>query len=211
MNNCRGELCSPATQNVGRDALGTPPAKTKGRLFVLSGPSGVGKGTVWQEVLKLVPNIKVSVSATTRKPRSGDVEGVNYFFKSPEEFAEMIERGELLEWAVYNGNHYGTPIWAVEDMLASGTDVILEIDTQGALQVKAKMPEAILIFIAPPSFDALLERLKGRATESDEEIARRVAAAEAEMAVKGEYDHIVVNDDLQTAVREVEAIFNPTL
>jgi len=211
MNNCRGELCSPTTQNVGRDALGTPHSKTKGRLFVLSGPSGVGKGTVWQEVLELVPNIKVSVSATTRKPRSGDVEGVNYFFKSPEQFAEMIERGELLEWAVYNGNHYGTPIWAVEDMLASGTDVILEIDTQGALQVKMKMPEAILIFIAPPSFDALLERLKGRATESDEEIARRVAAAEAEMAVKGEYDHVVVNDDLQTAVREVEAIFNPTL
>ena len=182
----------------------------KGRLFVVSGPSGVGKGTVCEGVLASVPNLKVSVSATTRKPRGGDVEGVTYFFKSSEEFSAMIERGELLEWAVYNGNHYGTPIATVEEMLDSGTSVILEIDTQGALQIKAKSEvDAVLIFIAPPSFDALKERLTGRATESEEEITRRISAAEAEMAVRHEYDYVVLNDDLDKAIEEVKGIISP--
>jgi len=179
----------------------------RGRLFVLSGPSGVGKGTVWQEVVKRVDNVKVSVSATTRLPRNGDVEGVTYFFKSPEQFDAMIKNGELLEWAEYNSNRYGTPIWAVEEMLDDGVDVILEIDTQGALQVKEKLPESVLIFIAPPSVEELLSRLRGRATESEEEIFRRIAAAEGELALQSEYDYVVVNDDLDTAVNEVEKIF----
>lgn len=173
----------------------------------MSGPSGVGKGTICSKILERVPNLKVSVSATTRAPRTGDVEGETYFFKSQEHFDAMIENEELLEWATYNGNRYGTPIWAVNDMLENGISVILEIDTQGALQVKEKMPESILIFIAPPTFDELAARLKGRATESEEEIARRIAAAEGEMALQSEYHHVVINDDLDTAVDEAEKLF----
>jgi len=178
-----------------------------GKLFVVSGPSGAGKGTICNKILERVPNLKVSVSATTRAPRAGDVEGETYFFKSQEQFDAMIESGELLEWATYNGNRYGTPIWAVNDMLANGISVILEIDTQGALQVKEKMPESILIFIAPPSFDELSARLKGRATESEEEIARRIAAAEGEMELQTEYNYVVINDDLDTAIEDTEKIF----
>ena len=185
---------------------------SKGKLFVVSGPSGVGKGTVCNGILERVENLKVSVSATTRLPRPGDVEGVTYFFKSQEQFANMIKNGEFLEWAEYNGNRYGTPVSAVNDMLERGISVILEIDTQGALQVKAKMSAqpnfkgAILIFIAPPSFEELKARLKGRATESDEEISRRIAAAEGEMALQSEYDYVVINDDLNKAIEETEKI-----
>ena len=179
----------------------------EGKLFVISGPSGVGKGTICKEIIANITNVQVSVSATTRLPRHGDVEGETYFFKSQEQFDEMIKNGELLEWAEYNRNRYGTPIWGVRDMLARGISVILEIDTQGALQVKEKMSDAILIFIAPPSFEELKARLTGRATESDEEIERRISAAAGEMAVKDEYDFVVVNDDLSTAVAEVERIF----
>jgi len=185
---------------------------SKGKLFVVSGPSGVGKGTVCNGILERVENLKVSVSATTRLPRPGDVEGVTYFFKSQEQFANMIKNGEFLEWAEYNGNRYGTPVSAVNDMLERGISVILEIDTQGALQVKAKMSAqpnfkgAILIFIAPSSFEELKARLKGRATESDEEISRRIAAAEGEMALQSEYDYVVINDDLNKAIEETEKI-----
>jgi len=179
----------------------------KAKLFVISGPSGVGKGTICNEVIANVPDLQVSTSATTRLPRPGDVEGETYFFKSPEQFLKMIKNGELLEWATYNGNRYGTPVWGVEDMLNRGISVILEIDTQGALQVKEKMADAILIFIAPPSFEELSARLKGRATESDEEIERRIAAADGEMALQSEYNYVVVNDDLSAAVDEVRKIF----
>jgi len=178
----------------------------KARLFVISGPSGVGKGTICKEIIENIPNVQISVSATTRLPRPGDVEGETYYFKSPEQFLKMVTNSEFLEWATYNGNRYGTPIWGVTKMLEQGISVILEIDTQGALQVKEKMPDAILIFIAPPTFEELSARLRGRATESDEEIERRVAAAEGEMALRSEYDYVVVNDDLSTAVNEVEGI-----
>jgi len=183
----------------------------KAKLFVISGPSGVGKGTICKEVITNIPNVQISVSATTRLPRSGDVEGETYFFKSAEQFYQMIKNGELLEWATYNGNRYGTPIWGINNMLERGISVILEIDTQGALQVKEKVQDAILIFIAPPSFEELSARLKGRATESDEEIERRIDAASGEIELQSEYDYVVINDDLKTAVREVEEIFKGVL
>ena len=179
----------------------------KGRLFVISGPSGVGKGTICNGILQKVSKVAISVPATTRLPRPGDIEGTTYFFKTDEAFDEMIKNGELLEWAEYNGNRYGTPLWAVEDMLDSGISVILEIDTQGALQIKEKMPEAVLIFIAPPAFEALEARLRGRATETEEQILRRVAVARDEMKVSHLYDYVVVNDDLEKAINETKNIF----
>lgn len=180
--------------------------KNKGRLFVISGPSGVGKGTVCKLILSRNDDIKLSVSATTRTPRTEDTEGVTYYFKSKAEFEKMIEDSAFLEWAVYNGNYYGTPLSAVENNLESGISVILEIDAQGALDVKKKRPDAVLIFIAPPDKDTLFERLKGRGTEGDEEIAKRIAAADWELSQMEKYDYTVVNDDLDTAVINIENI-----
>lgn len=178
--------------------------RNKGVLYVVSGPSGVGKGTICKKLIERNPQIAVSVSATTRKPRSEDKEGVTYFFKSKDEFEKMIGEGRFLEWAVYNGNYYGTPRAAVEKSLEEGKDIILEIDVQGALKVKESFCGCVLIFIAPPDESALFERLKGRGTESDEEIARRLAAAEAELRLSSEYDHIVINDRVDDAVLEIE-------
>ncbi len=180
--------------------------KNKGILYIISGPSGVGKGTICKKLLERNPNLSLSVSATTRKPRSEDTEGVTYFFKSKEDFEKMIEEKKFLEWAVYNGNYYGTPCAPVEESLNSGKDIILEIDVQGAVNVMEHFDGGVSVFIAPPDEKTLYDRLRGRGTESDEEIEKRVSAAAAELKLKDRYDYIVVNDCLETAVGDIENI-----
>lgn len=177
--------------------------KTKANLIIISGPSGVGKGTVCDALLCKYSGIALSISATTRKPRSSDTDGVNYYFKSEDEFKQMIENDEFLEWAVYNGNYYGTPLAPVLTQLGGGTDVLLEIDVQGALNVMKKYPDGIFIFIAPPTVGDLRKRLTGRGTESDDEINRRIAAAESELNQKDKYDYIVINRVVDEAVDEI--------
>jgi guanylate kinase len=177
------------------------------RLVVLAGPTAVGKGTLVRALRERSDDIWVSVSATTRPARPGETDGVDYHFVTDEEFSEMIERGELLEWATVHGTHrYGTPRGPVDDHLAAGDPSLLEIDLQGARQVKASMPEALFVFIEPPSIDELVRRLVGRGTEDEEERARRLRTAETEMAAVSEFDVVIVNDDLDTAVRELEAL-----
>ncbi len=178
----------------------------RGNLFVISGPSGVGKGTVCKQLVASSERVAISVSATTRKPRNEDTEGITYYFKSVPEFEEMIKNGEFLEWAKYNGNYYGTPKAAVDKKLAEGWDIILEIETQGALKVKNENPDAVSVFIEPPDIDELYKRLQGRGTESDEEIKARVDVAFGELKLKEKYDYVVVNDDLDTTVDEIHNI-----
>lgn len=178
--------------------------KNKGHLFVISGPSGVGKGTICKRLIAECEKVTVSVSATTRAPRSEDKEGATYFFKTVDEFKSMIDEGKFLEWAIYNGNYYGTPIEAVDAKLNDGFDVILEIDAQGALNVMKIRPDAVSVFIAPPDTDTLYERLRGRGTESEEEISRRVKAAQWELDQKDKYKYIVINDHLDKAVEEIK-------
>ncbi|MBE5039783.1 guanylate kinase [Ructibacterium gallinarum] len=180
--------------------------KTKGKLIVISGPSGVGKGTICEILLRQCPNLILSVSATTRKPRTVDKEGVTYYFKTNQEFQAMIDNHQFLEWAVYNGNYYGTPLLPVQEKLNAGKNVLLEIDVQGALHVKDNFPEGIYIFIAPPDKETLHERLTGRGTESPEEISRRIAAADQELAQQSKYDYVVINDVLENAVQTVKDI-----
>lgn len=174
------------------------------RLTVMAGPTAVGKGTVSADIRARYPEVWLSVSATTREPRPGEVDGVNYFFVGPEKFAEMTESGELLEWAVVHGqNSYGTPRSAVEEKLAAGVPALLEIDLQGARQVKESMPDAQFIFLAPPSWDELVRRLVGRGTESPQEQERRLETARTELAAQAEFDHVVVNDDVTRATDEI--------
>ncbi|MCM1339979.1 MAG: guanylate kinase [Muribaculaceae bacterium] len=178
----------------------------EGKLFVISGSSGVGKGTVIKEFLKKHPDFKLSVSCTTRNPREGEVDGVNYFFLTRDEFKACIERNEFLEWAEFSGNMYGTQKAYVEKKLSEGKNLILEIDTQGALKVKSLMPEAQLIFILPPSIEELEARLRGRHTETEEAIQKRLETVKSEMKNAEHFDYKIVNDSIENAVIEIEKI-----
>ncbi|WP_074037296.1 guanylate kinase [Exiguobacterium profundum] len=181
--------------------------KERGLLIVLSGPSGVGKGTVCRALREEEDNnLQYSVSATTRKPREGEVEGVHYFFKSREEFERMIEQKELLEHAEFVGNYYGTPVEWVRETLESGQDVILEIEVQGAFQVKELLPEAVFLFLAPPSLQELRNRLIGRGTESEEVIKQRLLVAREEIELMDAYDYVVTNDEVDKAIDRIKAI-----
>ncbi|MCU1693798.1 MAG: Guanylate kinase [Frankiales bacterium] len=172
---------------------------TPARLTVLSGPSGVGKGSVIAVVRRRHPEVWLSVSVTTRAPRPGEVDGVQYHFVSHEEFTRMVEEDALLEHASYAGNSYGTPRAPVEAQLAAGRPALLEIELQGARQVRGTMPEAQLVFLKPPSFEELARRLKGRGTEDPERVLERLELAMTEMAAEAEFDVTVVNDDLEHA------------
>ena len=177
-----------------------------GRLTVLSGPSGVGKGSVVKVLRERHPDVWLSVSVTTRAPRPGEREGVEYFFVDQAEFDRMAAAGELLEHDAHMGASYGTPRGPVERQLAAGTPVLLEIDMQGARQVRARMPEAQLVFLAPPSFDELARRLVGRGTEDAVAVRDRLDRARIEMAAEDEFDVVVVNDDLETAADRLVAL-----
>ncbi|NNC10581.1 guanylate kinase [Planctomonas sp. JC2975] len=181
-----------------------PTTHHRTRLTVLAGPTAVGKGTVARHIRENYPDVLLSVSATTRTPRPGEVEGVDYYFVDDAEFDRMIAEHELLEWAkVHNSHRYGTPRAPIEDALEQGRSVLLEIDLQGARQVRAAMPDAVLVFLAPPSWDELVRRLIGRGTESQEEQRRRLATAKVELASQDEFDARVVNSTVADAAREV--------
>lgn len=182
--------------------------KRRGTLLVVSGPSGCGKGTVLKEYTDKNDNVYVSISATTRAPREGERCGVNYYFLTREEFEKRIEENGFLEYADFCGNYYGTPREPVEEHLALGNDVILEIDVQGALQVRKNCPDAVLVFILPPSFDELKQRLVGRGTESTDIIRERLSAATGEFERAEAYDYVVVNDEVQKAASEIKAILD---
>ena len=177
-----------------------------GKLFVISGSSGVGKGTVINEFLRKHPEFRLSISCTTRGKREGEEHGINYFFLSKEEFKNCIDNNEFLEWAEFSGNYYGTKKEFVERCLANGENLILEIDTKGALNVKKLMPEAHLIFIAPPSIEELEARLRGRHTETEEAIQKRLASIKLEIENSKYYDYVVVNDTVENAVKKIEEI-----
>lgn len=175
--------------------------------MVLAGPTAVGKGTVSRRLIDMYPEVHLSVSATTRAPRPGEKEGIHYFFVSDRDFDAMIEAGEFLEWAVvHNAYRYGTPRAEVEKVAQAGSPVLLEIDLAGARQVREVMPHATFVFLAPPSWGALVERLAGRGTEGEEERARRLETARVEMAAEQEFDVTIVNDDLDIAVQELAAV-----
>jgi guanylate kinase len=178
----------------------------EGLLIVVSGPSGVGKGTVCSALRKRMPELTYSVSATTRAPRPGEVDGVNYFFKTVSEFKKMIENDELIEWAQYVGNYYGTPRRFVEETLASGKDVLLEIEVQGAMQVKEKFPQGVFIFLVPPTFEDLKKRILNRGTETENSLANRLDAASEELRQIERYDYVVINDDVERACDRIQAI-----
>jgi guanylate kinase len=175
----------------------------KPQIFVISGPSGVGKGTLIAQLFSHVPNLAFSVSATTRAPRDGEQDGVDYYFVTQDEFNELIEKDALLEWAPVHLDKYGTPRKPVEAQLESGLSVILDIDVQGALQVKKSCPSAHFIFIEPPSLEVLESRLRGRHTESEEAIQKRMYDAVLELSYKSEYDYSLVNDNLEQAIEEL--------
>jgi guanylate kinase len=179
---------------------------TKGKLFVISGPSGAGKGSICREVLDSGNNIRISVSMTTRSPREGEIDKVHYHFVDKTAFEALIEEDGFLEYANVYGNFYGTPKKNVIQWLDEGTDVILEIDVQGALQVKKSYPDGILIFILPPSLEELRKRIEGRGSETEETMARRLGTALQEISLIGRYDYRVINGDLKTAIERVRAI-----
>lgn len=172
---------------------------------MISGPSGAGKGTLVARVLQRVEDAWVSVSATTRKPRQGEVDGVHYFFLTPDRFQELVDDDGFLEWAQVHSNRYGTPRAQIEEHMQQGHQVILEIDVQGAFQVKEKMPEAHMIFVDPPSVETLEMRLRGRGTESEDVIAARMNTAHMELRQKMKYDYVLVNDDIDKATNELVA------
>lgn len=178
----------------------------KGQLIVFSGPSGVGKGTVLKEFLQGRSNVALSVSATTRQPRPGEEHGVHYYFLTKEEFLKKVEEGNMLEYAQYNQNYYGTPKDKVDEALAQGRDVVLEIEVQGALLVKEKCPNALLVFVAPPSWKELHDRLVGRGTEDAATVENRLRIAGEELKQAVHYDYILVNDTVEAAAQRLEHI-----
>jgi guanylate kinase len=187
------------------------PRAGRSRLLVLAGPTAVGKGTVAAHIREAHPEIHLSVSATTRPPRPGEIDGVHYYFVDDAEFDRLIADGELLEYAVvHNKSRYGTPRAPIDAALAAGRTVLLEIDLQGARQVRAAEPSATLIFLLPPSWDELVHRLVGRGTENEEERARRLRTAKVELAAQGEFDYLIVNEDVSSAAREVVELSEAT-
>ncbi|SMC41294.1 guanylate kinase [Oscillospiraceae bacterium] len=177
-----------------------------GLIVSLSGPSGVGKGTILSKVREHLPESRSSVSVTTRSPREGEEEGVAYFFRTKEQFKKMLSDGEIIEYDEYVGNFYGTPAGPLKEMSASGSDVLLDLTIAGSLALKEKFEEAVTIFILPPSYEELESRLKGRGTETEDVVARRLAEAKGEILRANEFDYVVVNDDIDEAARKVEAI-----
>jgi guanylate kinase len=181
------------------------------KVFVITGPSGVGKGTLISTLLERVPGLELSVSATTREPREGEVDGRDYHFLASEEFDQRVEREDFLEFATYSGNRYGTLRSEVRKRLEAGHSVVLEIEVQGASQVRAAMRESVQVFIAPPDPAILRERLESRGTDSGEAIDARLKVAEVELAAQGDFDHLVVNDDLERAAADLEGIVRAEL
>ncbi len=179
---------------------------SKGLTIVFSAPSGGGKGTILKELFAFNPNLRLSVSATTRNPRPGEIHGEHYYFMSREEFSAMEERGEMLEHAEFCDNFYGTPKLPVDNMTLQGLDVVLEIEVQGGAQVKELAPDCVSIFIVPPSMEVLEHRLRRRGTETEEAIVKRLATAQKELAMAKNYDYIVVNDTLEKAVSDINSI-----
>ena len=180
----------------------------RGLLIVVSGPSGTGKGTVCKQLLKEMPELAYSISATTRQPRAGEADGVNYYFLGKSAFEQMIAEDGFLEWAEVYGNYYGTPLSKIREKLEAGQDILLEIDTQGALKVKEKCPEGIFIFLLPPSIRELEQRIRGRGTETEESIARRLGAAKTEIEVGRQYGYAVVNRTVKQAVQQIREILS---
>lgn len=180
-------------------------------MFVITGPSGVGKGTLIRLLRERLPELVLSVSATTRAPRPGETQGVDYHFLSDEEFARRVEAGEFVEWAEYSGRRYGTLREELDRHTSGGKPVVLEIEVQGARQVRETLPEAVQIFVRPPSEEALHDRLVGRGTDAPEQIERRLSVAAEELAAAPEFQHVVVNDRLDAAVDELERIVRGTL
>ena len=181
------------------------------RVFVITGPSGVGKGTLIRTLRERLPELELSVSATTRAPRPGERDGVDYHFLSDADFQRRVDAGDFVEHAVYSGRRYGTLRSELERHTAAGHPVVLEIETQGARQVRTTLPEAVQVFIAPPSLDALRTRLIGRGTDDEEEVAARLRVATQELAAQGEFGHVVVNDRLEDAVAQLVAIVDAAL
>jgi guanylate kinase len=181
------------------------------RVFVITGPSGVGKGTLIRGLMEHVPRLELSVSATTRPPRPGEQDGVDYHFLSSDEFEHRVQAGDFVEYADYAGRRYGTLRSELDRRLASGAPVVLEIEVQGARQVRGAMPEAVQVFIAPPSLDALRTRLIGRGTDGSEEVERRLGVAEQELQARDEFAHVVVNDRLEEALANLVAIVDDEL
>jgi guanylate kinase len=197
-----------SVRNSSTDSRSNPAIRT-GKLFVLAGPSGVGKGTIVRELVSRDPEgLSLSVSVTTRAPRPGEVDGVDYFFVDDDAFDRMIRAGELLEWAEIVGHRSGTPRGFVEDRLAAGRDVVLEIDVVGASQVRERVPGSVLIFVDPPSMEELERRLRGRGTETEERIRLRLETADWELEQREWFDHVIVNDDLERASSQVAAIID---
>lgn len=177
-----------------------------GKLYVFTGPSGTGKGTILSQVLKQDARLFLSVSATTRAPREGEIHGRHYYFLDKQTFEDKINNGEFLEYAQYVGNYYGTLEEPVNEQLANGNDVVLEIEVQGAMQIHEKRPDAVMIFVAPPSIEELERRLVGRGTENPEKVAARMKTAEEELKQADKFDYIIVNDDLDCAIADLLAI-----